>query len=98
MTGMRLLFVVQAYGSDVYGGAETACRQFATGMAARGHTVEVVTSCAKSYVDWANVYPPGTTAEDGVELHRLPSDLRRDLALFGPVNGRAVYGRKPAAL
>ena len=28
----------------------------------------------------------------------LPSVVRRDLDLFGPVNGRAVYGRKPVGL
>ena len=95
---MRLLFVVQAYGSDVYGGAETACRQYATGMAGRGHDVEVVTSCARNYVDWADVYPPGRSEVDGVTVNRLSVGAKRDLELFAPLNGRAVYGRRPVPL
>ncbi len=51
---MRLLFVVQRYGADMAGGAEAACRELATRLVGRGHEVEVLTSCATSYVDWAN--------------------------------------------
>ena len=56
---MRVLYVVPRYGPLAAGGAEGACRSFATRMAARGHSVEVVTSCATSYLDWANVLPSG---------------------------------------
>ena len=95
---MRLLYVVQRYGADVPGGAEQHCRLFATRMAARGHAVEVVTTCARSYLDWANEYPPGTGELDGVALHRLPTARTRDLRIFGPLNGRVTWGRKPVAL
>lgn len=95
---MRLLFVVQRYGMDVAGGAELHCRQFATRLAGRGHEVEVLTTCARSYLDWANEYPPGTAAVDGVAVHRLATARRRDLDLFGPLNGRVTWGRKPVAL
>jgi glycosyltransferase involved in cell wall biosynthesis len=88
---MRLLFVVQRYGENVAGGAETACRELATRLAARGHDVEVLTSCALSYVDWANAFPPGSTREDGVEVHRLAVDRPRDPRFFGPLNGRVVW-------
>jgi glycosyltransferase involved in cell wall biosynthesis len=87
---VRLLFVVQRYGSDIAGGAEIACRELATRLAARGHEVEVVTSRARSYVDWADVFPAGTTMEDGVTVHRLSVDRPRDLDLFGPLNGRVA--------
>ena len=82
--------MVQAYGTDVYGGAETACRQYATLLAARGHAVEVVTTCARSYVDWADAYPPGRTEVDGVAVNRLSVPVPRNVDVFGPVNGRAV--------
>jgi hypothetical protein len=41
---VRLLFVVQRYGPEVFGGAEVFSREFATRMAGRGHDVDVVTS------------------------------------------------------
>jgi glycosyltransferase involved in cell wall biosynthesis len=92
---MRLLFVVQRYGRDVPGGAELCCREFATRMAARGHDVHALTSCARSYVDWANVYPPGTEDLDGVTVHRLEVDSPRSDRFFGPLNARVPNGRKP---
>ncbi|MGI8686252.1 MAG: glycosyltransferase family 4 protein [Acidimicrobiales bacterium] len=95
---MRLLYVAQRYGTDVAGGAELHCRQFATRMAGRGHDVEAVTTCARDYVTWANEYPPGTTDLDGVTVHRLPTAHPRDLRLFGPLNGRVTLGEKPVAL
>ncbi len=94
---MRLLYVVQRYGREVAGGAELHCRQFATHLAQQGHDVEVVTTCARSYLDWANTEPAGTTEVDWVTVHRLTTGRRRDLRLFGPLNGRVTWGRKPVA-
>lgn len=95
---LRLLYVAQRYGRDVAGGAELHCRQFATRLAARGHHVEVVTTCARDYVTWANEYPPGTEEIDGVTVHRLPTAGPREWRLFGPLNGRVTLGEKPVAL
>jgi glycosyltransferase involved in cell wall biosynthesis len=95
---VRLLFVVQRYGEEVAGGAEAACRELAWRLAARGHEVHALTSCARSYVDWANAYPPGDTTIDGVSVHRLPVARPRDNRLFGPINGRAAWGHKPNPL
>jgi glycosyltransferase involved in cell wall biosynthesis len=92
---MRLLFVVQRYGEEVAGGAELACRRFATRLARRGHQVEVLTSCAVSYVDWADSYPAGTHTLQDVAVHRLPVRRPRDLAVFEPLHDRVVNGRKP---
>lgn len=88
---MKLLFVVQRYGTEVAGGAEAACRELAWRLAARGHEVHAVTSCAQSYVDWANAYPEGTTTERGVDVHRLSVDQPRDPRFFGPLNGRVAW-------
>lgn len=94
----RLLYVAQRYGREVAGGAELHCRQFATRLAARGHHVEVVTTCARDYVTWADEYPPGTEDLDGVVVHRLRTAAPRDWRLFGPLNGRVTLGEKPVAL
>jgi glycosyltransferase involved in cell wall biosynthesis len=87
---MRLLFVVQRYGAEVAGGAEQHCRRFATLMAERGHEVEVLTSAALSYVDWADHYPVGTDNSETVVVHRLGVRRPRDNRLFGPLNARVV--------
>jgi glycosyltransferase involved in cell wall biosynthesis len=95
---VRLLFVVQRYGTEVAGGAEAACRDVATRLAARGHEVHALTSCAQSYVDWANVYPEGEILLEGVTVHRLPVDRAREDRFFGPMNARAAHGHKPVPL
>lgn len=83
---MRLLYVVQRYGDDIVGGSEAACRQFAEALTASGHTVEVLTSCARSYVTWEDSYEPGTTEINGVTVHRLPVVDRRYPERFGPTD------------
>ncbi|MDQ3946621.1 MAG: glycosyltransferase family 1 protein, partial [Actinomycetota bacterium] len=95
---MRLLFVVQRYGREVAGGAEFACREFATRLAQRGHNVEVLTSRAQSYVDWADVYPGGTAELDGVTVHRLSVISPRSDRFFGPLNARTAWGQRPVPL
>ena len=97
---MRILYVVQRYGQDVVGGSEAACRAFAEHLAARGHEVEVLTSCAHRYTDWADHYPPGVHHLNGVTLHRLPTvDLRR-VELFDPMQAWMINGprRPPVAM
>lgn len=84
---MRLLYVVHRYHPDIPGGAEIACRLFATQMARRGHDVEVVTSCARDYLEWADVYPPGTTEIDGVTVHRLSVPSPRVVERFNLLSG-----------
>jgi len=95
---MKLLYTVQRYGEDIVGGSEAACRSFAEHLVARGHHVEVVTSCAHSYVDWADEYPRGTTVVNGVVVHRLPvSSIRTDRE-FGPLNAWTIEGPRPIPL
>ena len=95
---MRVLYVVQRYGESIVGGSEAAARAFAEGLAQRGHHVEVLTSCAQSYSDWANVYDAGTSELNGVVVHRLPVDAPRSPARFGPLHQWMIEGPKPAPL
>ena len=83
---MRLLYVVQRYGAEIVGGSEAACRQFAEALSSSGHVVEVLTSCARSYVTWENSYDPGTTEVNGVLVHRLPVIAPRKPERFGPTD------------
>ena len=95
---MKLLFVVQRYGPQVFGGAEQFCRDYATRLAARGHEVDVVTSCALSYVDWADHYPAGDSVLDGVTIHRFPVVAARDNETFNALNARLTAGHRPSPL
>jgi glycosyltransferase involved in cell wall biosynthesis len=84
---MRVLYTVHRYGEEVVGGAETACRLFAEKLVERGHSVDVLTSCAVSYVDWANHYAPGPQVINGVQVHRVPVSQQRDPAVFAKLHG-----------
>ena len=48
----------------------------------RGHDVHVLTTCARSYVDWANAYEPGESIVNGVTVHRFLVDQPRDNDAF----------------
>lgn len=86
---MRIAFVIQRYGRDFIGGAEKYTESMATGLAAAGHDITVVTSCATSYEDWADVYEPGLVVEQGVRVHRVPVRAPRDNDRFIPLHLRA---------
>jgi glycosyltransferase involved in cell wall biosynthesis len=63
------------FGDDVVGGAEAVIAEAAHGLAARGHRVEILTTCASDHYTWANRYPPGETElEDGVVVRRFPTE------------------------
>ena len=83
---MRILYVVQRYGEKIVGGSETACRLFAEHLVDRGHQVDVLTSCAHNYVDWADEYAPGTETINGVTVHRRSVTETRTEDRFGAVH------------
>ena len=95
---MKLLYVVQAYGPEVFGGAESHCRMMAERMAGRGHDTHVLTSRAVSYYDWADHYPSGTAIDNGVTVHRLSVSAPRNHELFGPLSARVLGGHRPVPL
>lgn len=79
---LRLAFVVQRYGPEIDGGAEHECRRVAEALAAH-HDVEVLTTCARDYLTWRNVYPPGVETINGVRVRRFPVDRPRRVRAFG---------------
>lgn len=92
---MRVAFVVQRYGAEIGGGSEAACRMFAEQMAGRGHRVDVLTSCARRYTDWADEYPFGESELNGVTVRRFSvSRLRTDQS-FGELNRIIHQHRRP---
>jgi glycosyltransferase involved in cell wall biosynthesis len=95
---VRVGIVVQRYGPDIAGGSEQAARSLAVGLAARGHDVEVITSCARDYLSWANEFDAGVADIEGVTVRRIPVRRPRNGALFGHLSGRVMSGRSPAPL
>jgi glycosyltransferase involved in cell wall biosynthesis len=69
---MKLAFVPPRFGPGVLGGSEAVMREAALGFAARGHEVEVITTCALDHYSWANELPEGTSEENGVVVRRFP--------------------------
>jgi glycosyltransferase involved in cell wall biosynthesis len=91
---VKILFIVQRYGAEVAGGSEAACRSVAERLAAFGHDVEVATSRARSYVDWADHYPAGAEVINGVVVNRFSVRAPRVDRTFAPIHHRAMYDRR----
>ena len=73
----RIAFVVQRYGTDVNGGAETHCRLIVEKMS-KWWDIEVLTSCARDYLNrFENDYPPGNTRMNDVLVRRFQIDYFR---------------------
>ncbi len=68
---MRIAIVVPRYGPEIVGGAEMQARGLAESAGRRGWQVEVWTTCARSYLTWANELRPGTERINGVLVRRF---------------------------
>ncbi len=87
MSAHSIALVIPWFGRDLKGGAEQQAWQIATRLAARGHLVEVLTTCCRSFFDdWAeNHLPTGETFEEGLMLRRFPVGVR-DRPAFDDLN------------
>jgi glycosyltransferase involved in cell wall biosynthesis len=79
----KVAFVVQRYGSEVIGGAETHARLIAEYLHdQQGWEIEVFTTTALDYQTWKNFYPAGTGQVNSVVVHRFPCLFPRFILLF----------------
>ena len=78
---MKIAFVVQRYGTEILGGSEYHCRLIAERMATQ-HDVDVLTTCARDYITWANEYPEGSERINGVTVRRFVNAETRDIEAF----------------
>jgi glycosyltransferase involved in cell wall biosynthesis len=78
---VRIAFIVQRYGIEILGGSEYHCRLIAERMTGL-HDVDVLTTCARDYITWANEYPAGSERINGVTVHRFPNAHARDIDEF----------------
>ncbi len=74
MTAPRRLAFVSATAGSAVGGAEMALRELAAGLAGRGWSVDLLTSCAEDIYTWRNVTAPGVTAEGDLTVRRFPAE------------------------
>jgi len=78
---VKIAFIVQRYGTEILGGSEYHCRLVAERLAEH-HQVDVLTTCARDYTTWENVYPEGTDRIRGVTVRRFANARTRDLEAF----------------
>jgi glycosyltransferase involved in cell wall biosynthesis len=88
---VKLAIVVQRYGADINGGAEQHARYVAERLS-RYHEVEVLTTCARDYVTWANELPAGVGDVHGVPVRRFPVARERAVTVFAR-RQEAVFDR-----
>ncbi|MDD5667377.1 MAG: glycosyltransferase [Actinomycetota bacterium] len=77
---MRLMLLTYRFGRDIIGGGERYMWDLVTRLAARGHDIEVFTTCARNmvfspygYLVWDDFLPRGVEEVGGVTVHRLPA-------------------------
>ena len=85
----KIALVNQRYGLEVNGGSELHCRQYAERLT-RWYDVEVLTTCALDYTDWANHYPEGESVINGVTVRRFPVERKRNKKVFDKLSDRVL--------
>ena len=85
---MRAALVVQRYGNEVLGGAESLARRVAE-LIDPHLSLTVLTTCAVDYLTWADHYAPGEDEVNGVHVLRFPVPRPRDPYEFELATGRA---------
>lgn len=80
---MRLAFVCpRLHEPGTVGGAETLIYSLAKDAVTLGHTVEFLTTCAKSHFTWENELPEESFIRDGMVVRRFKVDEERDVNSF----------------
>ncbi|HIE10801.1 MAG TPA: hypothetical protein EYP62_04250, partial [Kiritimatiellae bacterium] len=79
----KLAFVAPRFADDrAVGGAETLLRQLAERMAAGGHEVSFLTTCAVDHRTWKNDRRPGVQSYGNLRVRFFPVDEDRDGGAF----------------
>lgn len=93
MRKKRIAFIVQRYGVEVNGGAEYHCRILAEKLSGT-YEVDVLTSSAKDYRTWENVYTAKQEYISGVNVLRFKTEFPRNDKKFRSISRKFAY-RKP---
>jgi len=94
---LKVAFVVQRCGREVNGGAELLCLQVAQRMSKHWDT-EVLTTCARDYMEWANFYPEGKERIGTTIVRRFLVDQPRDVGAFNRLSADLHARQEKATL
>ena len=86
----RIALVVPRAGETVTGGAEAFCLTSARELAEH-YEVEVLSTCARDYNTWTNVYEEGPGEIGGLSVRRFAVDAPRDTARFNHLSAQLRY-------
>ncbi len=96
MKTRRIAIVAARYGTGVVGGAEAGLADIGRGLAARGWSVDLLTTCATSHYTWANEFPPGESHEAGMRIVRFPAVTDTDGRDRQRVEAMVARGERPS--
>jgi glycosyltransferase involved in cell wall biosynthesis len=88
----KIAFVTPRYGDGVLGGSESRVREEARGLAARGHEIEVLTTCARDHHTWENEWPAGVEHDAQVQVRRFETVPRADPVTWAALERRLFAG------
>ena len=75
---MKIAVVVQRFGKEIVGGAESHAHEISCKLANYyKKPVDILTTTAKSYQTWENEYPEGVEIEDNLIIRRFNSQFQR---------------------
>jgi glycosyltransferase involved in cell wall biosynthesis len=84
---MKVALVVQRFGENIIGGAESHCYQLALRLSQKlGWTVHVYTTTAFSYQTWSSFYPEGTETLNNILVFRFKTYITRWPKVFNVYN------------
>lgn len=92
-------FVIPWFGEELKGGAEQLAWQAANRLADRGHTIEVLTTCCRSFLeDWStNHLPKGVEKKGNLTIRRFKVD-RRKADTFNSANTHLLHAQPESLL
>ena len=85
---MKLALTIPRYDPESAGGAEVLAKALVEHLAAAGHEIEVLTTCARSHETWANELEPGPCTVGGITVRRFAVNGGRDLEALAELHDR----------
>ncbi|MBN1917881.1 MAG: glycosyltransferase family 4 protein [Verrucomicrobia bacterium] len=87
---MKLALTIPRYDPASAGGAEVLAKDLLEHLAGAGHTIEVLTTCARNHATWANEFEPGVTGVNGITVRRFHVNEHRDIAKLVEIQERIL--------